>query len=107
MAGAVISISGTLLETTITREVPPELRSRVGSFRTLGSVAMLPLGMVLVGPITGAIGTTGAVLLAAIAVLTNVALVLGTPSVRALTAEYPKVGATPPSAEPVTAETSA
>ncbi len=107
MAGAVISISGTLLETTITREVPPELRSRVGSFRTLGSVAMLPLGMVLVGPITGAIGTTGAVLLAAIAVLINVALVLGTPSVRALTAEYPLVAARQPAAESVATETSA
>ncbi len=107
MAGAVISISGTLLETTITREVPPELRSRVGSFRTLGSVAMLPLGMVLVGPITGAIGTTGAVLLAAIAVLINVALVLGTPSVRALTAEYPLVAARQPVAESVATETSA
>lgn len=89
MAGAVISISGTLLETTITREVAPELRSRVGSFRTLGSVAMLPVGMFLVGPITGALGLTGAVLLGFVAVLANAGLVLGTPSVRRLTADYP------------------
>ena len=88
-AGAVISISGTLLETTITREVPAELRSRVGSFRTLGSVAMLPVGMILVGPITGAFGTTGAELLATGAVLLNAAIVLGTPSVRALRAKDP------------------
>jgi MFS family permease len=88
-AGSVISISGTLLETTITREVPQELRSRVGSFRMLGSVAMLPVGMVLVGPITGTFSTSGAELIAFGAVLLNAAIVLGTPSVRALRAEYP------------------
>ncbi len=89
IAGSVISISGTLLETTITREVPQELRSRVGSFRTLGSVAMLPVGMLLVGPITGTFSNTGAEILAFVAVLMNAAIVLGTPSVRALRAKYP------------------
>lgn len=98
-AGAVIAISGTLLETTITREVHQDLRSRVGSFRTLGSVAMLPVGMALVGPITGWIGTSGAVLLGFVAVLANVVLVLGTPSVRRLTAVYPEEGAEPPAAD--------
>ncbi len=89
IAGSVISISGTLLETTITREVPQELRSRVGSFRTLGSVAMLPVGMLLVGPITGTFSNTGAEILAFVAVLVNAGIVLGTPSVRALRAKYP------------------
>jgi MFS family permease len=96
MAGAVISISGTLLETTITREVSQDLRSRVGSFRTLGSVAMLPVGMLLVGPITGAISNTGAEILAAIAVLVNAAIVLGARSVRGLYAKYPEAEAPPP-----------
>ena len=90
VAGSVISISGTLLETTITREVPQDLRSRVGSFRTLGSVAMLPVGMILVGPITGAFSNTGAEVLAFVAVLVNAAIVLGTPSVRALRAKDPE-----------------
>ncbi len=96
MAGAVISISGTLLETTITREVSQDLRSRVGSFRTLGSVAMLPVGMLLVGPITEAISNTGAEILAAIAVLVNAAIVLGARSVRGLYAKYPEAEAPPP-----------
>ncbi len=96
MAGAVISISGTLLETTITREVSQDLRSRVGSFRTLGSVAMLPVGMLLVGPITGAISNAGAEILAAIAVLVNAAIVLGARSVRGLYAKYPEAEAPPP-----------
>ena len=93
-AGSVISMSGALLETTITREVAPELRSRVGSFRTLGSVAMLPVGMILVGPITGAFSNAGAELIAFGAVLLNAAIVLGTPSVRALRAKDPAEAAT-------------
>jgi len=99
VGGSVIAISATLLETTITREVHPDLRSRVGSFRTLGSVAMLPVGMALVGPISDWIGTNGAVLLGVVAVLANVVLVLGTPSVRRLTAVYPDENAAPPAAE--------
>lgn len=99
MAGAVISISGTLLETTITREVSQDLRSRVGSFRTLGSVAMLPVGMLLVGPITEAISNTGAEILAAIAVLVNAAIVLGARSVRGLYAKYPEAEAPPPAGD--------
>jgi MFS family permease len=100
MAGSVISISGTLLETTITREVEPELRSRVGSFRTLGSVAMLPVGMLLVGPITGAFTNTGAEFIAFAAVLVNAGIVLGTPSVRRLRATYPDPAADSADAEP-------
>ena len=103
VAGSVISISGTLLETTITREVPPELRSRVGSFRTLGSVAMLPVGMILVGPITGAFSNTGAEVLAFVAVLANAALVLGTPSVRALCAKDPEAVPTAEGDDPLDA----
>lgn len=103
VAGSVISISGTLLETTITREVPPELRSRVGSFRTLGSVAMLPVGMILVGPITGAFSNTGAEVLAFVAVLANAALVLGTPSVRALRAKDPEAVPTAEGDDPLDA----
>ena len=50
---------------------------------------MLPVGMILVGPITGAFSNTGAEVLAFVAVLVNAAIVLGTPSVRALRAKYP------------------
>ncbi len=100
VAGAVISISGTLLETTITREVPADMRSRVGSFRTLGSVAMMPVGMAMVGVTTGFLTTSGAIWLGAIAVLVNVVMVLATPSVRALRATYPKPGETPPDVAP-------
>jgi len=90
VGGATIAISGTLLETTITREVALELRSRVGSFRTLGSVALLPVGMALIGTTVATLGMSGAVVLGAVAVLLNVALVVATPSVRRLYGRYPE-----------------
>lgn len=90
VGGATIAISGTLLETTITREVALEVRSRVGSFRTLGSVALLPVGMALIGTTVATLGTSGAVVLGAIAVLINVAIVVATPSVRRLYGRYPE-----------------
>jgi MFS family permease len=84
VGGTVIAISGTLLETTITRQVTPDLRSRVGSFRALGSQVCQPIGFAVIGGVIAGIGLSGVMWLAAAAVLANIALVLGTPSVRAL-----------------------
>lgn len=84
MGGTVIAVSGTLLETTITRNVPGELRSRVGSFRTLGSQVCQPVGFALIGAVIVGVGLGTVMWIAVAAILANVALVLGTPSVRAL-----------------------
>ena len=84
VGGTVIAISGTLLETTITRQVTPDLRSRVGSFRALGSQVCQPIGFAVIGGVIAGIGLSGVMWLAAAAVLANIAMVLGTPSVRAL-----------------------
>jgi MFS family permease len=84
VGGTVIAISGTLLETTITRQVTPDLRSRVGSFRALGSQVCQPIGFAVIGGVIAGIGLSGVMWMAAAAVLANIALVLGTPSVRAL-----------------------
>jgi predicted MFS family arabinose efflux permease len=84
VGGTVIAISGTLLETTITRQVTPDLRSRVGSFRALGSQVCQPIGFAVIGGVIAGIGLSGVMWIAAAAVLANIALVLGTPSVRAL-----------------------
>jgi hypothetical protein len=82
--GTVIAISATLLETTITRQVSPALRSRVGSFRALGSQVCQPIGFALIGIVVTGVGLSGVMWLAAGAVMANVILVLGTPSVRAM-----------------------
>ena len=62
----------------------PDLRSRVGSFRALGSQVCQPIGFALIGGVIAGIGLSGVMWIAAAAVLANIAMVLGTPSVRAL-----------------------
>ncbi|MBM3635265.1 MAG: MFS transporter [Actinobacteria bacterium] len=84
LGGTVIIISGSLLETTITRQVTPDLRSRVGSFRALGSQVCQPIGFGIAGVIIAGIGLSGMMWLAVAAVFANVAMVLATPSVRAM-----------------------
>ena len=93
--GTVIAISGTLLETTITRQVTPDLRSRVGSFRALGSQVCQPIGFALIGAVIAGIGLSGVMWIAAAAVLANIAMVLGTPSVWALNDSAPGLGEAP------------
>ncbi len=93
VGGTVIIISGSLLETTITRQVTPDLRSRVGSFRALGSQVCQPIGFAIAGGIIAGIGLSGIMWLAVAAVFANVALVLATPSVRAMDDSAP--GLTP------------
>jgi MFS family permease len=96
VGGTVIIISGSLLETTITRQVTPDLRSRVGSFRALGSQVCQPIGFAIAGGIIAGIGLSGIMWLAVAAVFANVALVLATPSVRAMDDSAPGLAPTGP-----------
>ena len=96
VGGTVIIISGSLLETTITRQVTPDLRSRVGSFRALGSQVCQPIGFAIAGGIIAGIGLSGIMWLAVAAVFANVALVLATPSVRAMDDSAPGLTPTGP-----------
>jgi MFS family permease len=90
--GTAIAISGTLLETTITRQVTPDLRSRVGSFRALGSQVCQPIGFAAIGGVIAGVGLSGVMWLAVAAVVANVALVLGTPGVRRMDDAAPGLG---------------
>jgi MFS family permease len=49
---------GVYWPTAIQREVPRELQARVFSVDHMGSLALMPLGMALVGPITELVGMT-------------------------------------------------
>ncbi len=74
LGATAIAISGTLLETTTTRQVTPDLRSRVGSFRALGSQVCQPIGFAIIGGIITGLGVLGMMRLAAGAIVANVAL---------------------------------
>ncbi len=84
LTGATLAVSNTLLETTIAQQVPADALSRVSSYRLLGSMAAQPVGLAVIGPVSAGFGRSETVWLACLAVVLNTAVVLGTPSVRAI-----------------------
>jgi len=56
LAGICVAFGFTLWETTLGREVPAHVLSRVTSFDWFSSVGLMPLGYALVGPLADAIG---------------------------------------------------
>jgi predicted MFS family arabinose efflux permease len=55
-SGLSIGVAGTLWETTLQQNVPAEALSRVSAYDWMGSTALRPLGLAIVGPIAGAVG---------------------------------------------------
>jgi MFS family permease len=82
--GAGLSISETLWATALQRNVPEHALSRISSFDWFGSVALNPIGYVIVGPLAVTIGVAETL---AVAAALNLAATLGVllvPSVRNL-----------------------
>ena len=87
--GVGFALGNTLWITALQRNVPEHALSRISSFDWIGSVALNPIGYVLIGPIAAAIGTSETLAVAAvlnIAVCLSVVLV---PSVRAIRMDVP------------------
>ena len=87
--GVGFALGNTLWVTALQRNVPEHALSRISSFDWIGSVALNPIGYVLIGPIAAAIGTSETLAVAAvlnIAVCLSVVLV---PSVRAIRMDPP------------------
>jgi hypothetical protein len=83
-AGVGSDVFGVLWDTTVQREIPPALLSRVSSYDWLGSVGLTPIGIAVAGPIALAVGPRPAELgCAAVAVVVTL-LALGTRQVREL-----------------------
>ncbi len=88
VASACLSLDDAVWSSTLQREIPEHAISRVSSFDWFGSVALNPLGYLLVGPLSGAIGVPETLVLAA-TVNTVAALgVLAVPAVRRVSS-YP------------------
>ena len=60
VGGVSLSTFGVLWNTTLQREVPTEVLSRVSAYDTFGSVCLLPAGYVIAAPLAGALGLSGA-----------------------------------------------
>jgi MFS family permease len=100
VSGVSIGIGGTLWETTLQRQVPPHVLSRVAAYDWMGSTALRPLGLVAVGPIALAIGVRETLLGAfALTVASTLALLL-IPDMWRITDEAPHAAIGPERLDP-------
>jgi MFS family permease len=88
VAGAGLAVANNLWETTQQRHVPPELLSRVSSYDWFGSLAAVPIGMLLWGPIADVIGVSEALWIAFVLQLSSILILLAVREIRELPA-YP------------------
>lgn len=81
-AGIAIGLSSALWETSLQRGVPTESLSRVASYDTMGSIALRPIGLALVGPLMMYVGVRATLLGSAVIVAVATAAVLSVPAIR-------------------------
>lgn len=86
LAGTGLAVANNLWETTQQRHVPPELLSRVSSYDWFGSLAAVPIGMLLWGPIAEEIGVSTALWIAFAAQLASILVLFGVREIRELPA---------------------
>ena len=83
-AGMGFALGDTLWVTALQRNVPEHALSRISSFDWFGSVALNPIGYVLIGPISAAIGTSETLAIAAVLNIAVCLSVILVPAVRGI-----------------------
>lgn len=86
VAGVGTTVFAVQWTTTLQREVPQEVLSRVSAYDWFGSLVFMPVGMALVGPVARGVGTSATLVAAAVIMVVLMALALAVPSVRQLRA---------------------
>ncbi len=81
LAGAGLSLFDVWWQTALAQRIPPHALSRVSSYDWMGSLALLPLGYLLAGPIGEAIGPAEVVILGGLLGLAVSALAFAIPDV--------------------------
>jgi MFS family permease len=84
LTGFGIEIFGVLWDTAMQQEIPQEKLSRLYSYDALGSWVLMPIGMIVAGPLGDAIGERATFLGAAVLVVVSTAAVLLSRDVRTL-----------------------
>ncbi|HEX4655299.1 MAG TPA: MFS transporter [Mycobacteriales bacterium] len=82
LSGVGTAVFGVLWDTTVQREIPPAMLSRVSSYDWLGSVGLSPIGIVVAGPLALAVGARPAELGCAAVAIASTLLALLSPHVR-------------------------
>jgi predicted MFS family arabinose efflux permease len=89
VSGLTIGAAGTLWETTVQRNVPQEALSRVSAYDWMGSTALRPLGLAIVGPIATVVGVKETLLAAFVLTMASSATLLAIPDMWRITAVEP------------------
>ena len=89
VSGVGLAFFSTLWVTTMQREIPAEVLSRVSAYDWFGSLVFLPIGMALTGPIARACGLTTTIVGAAILLVVFIGVTLSVPSVVQMRAPTP------------------
>jgi len=89
LGGMAMSTFGALWNTTMQREIPDEVLSRVSAYDWFGSLVFLPLGMVAVGPLAVVLGMATVLVAAAVLTVVLTGAVLLVPAVTGLRAPDP------------------
>ncbi|HXH87290.1 MAG TPA: MFS transporter [Gaiellaceae bacterium] len=84
VAGICIETFGILWDTTMQQEIPPEALSRVYSYDMLGSIAFVPIGLAVAGPVADLVGVREALWGAAAIVVLSTLPVFAVRDVRTL-----------------------
>ena len=87
LGGAAFAIFDTQWQTTMQREVPAEVLSRVSAYDWFGSLIFLPLGYAIVGPVAAIIGIHAVFIVGTTLLILGVAVILLIPSVRQIRAD--------------------
>ncbi|SNX56088.1 predicted MFS family arabinose efflux permease [Streptomyces sp. TLI_55] len=83
-AGVASDVFGVLWSTTVQREIPEHVLSRVSSYDWFGSLSLAPLGLLVAGPIASAVGVGPALAGCSALVVLATAAALLSPQVRTL-----------------------
>ncbi len=86
LGGAAFAVFDTQWQTTMQREIPAEVLSRVSAYDWFGSLIFLPLGYAIVGPIASVLGIHAMFIIASASLIVGIAVILLIPSVRQIRA---------------------
>lgn len=86
LSGISLSVFGVQWNTTMQREIPTELLSRLSAYDWFGSLVLLPIGMAVVGPVSSVIGVRTTLVTCATTMVVLIVAVLCVPSVTHLRA---------------------
>ncbi|WP_329331885.1 MFS transporter [Streptomyces sp. NBC_00663] len=92
-AGVASDVFGVLWATTVQREIPEHLLSRVSSYDWFGSLTLAPLGLLVAGPVAAAVGIGPALAGCSALVVLATAGALLSPQVRTLRSPAGRVSA--------------